>query len=125
MRFACELDVDTIQVSLAAPYPGTELYRQAMTQKWYDEKILVRNDGTQSCTLSYPHLPAAEIEAGLKRFYARFYARPAPIWRMLLNMARDPAERRRRLREGREFLDYLRGRRSSQEEPARALSQAA
>jgi hopanoid biosynthesis associated radical SAM protein HpnJ len=115
IRFACRIDVDTIQVSLAAPYPGTELYQQAMANKWYEPHSLVRNDGTQSCALSYPGLSAADIQAGVKRFYARFYARPTPIWRMLVRMARDPEERRRRLREGREFLRYLSGRAPSPE----------
>ncbi|MDE2038513.1 MAG: hopanoid biosynthesis associated radical SAM protein HpnJ [Elusimicrobia bacterium] len=110
IRFARKLDVETIQVSLAAAYPGTELYRQAMSNKWYDEKVLVRNDGTQASAIQYPHLSAAQIETGVKRFYSRFYARPRPILRMLAAMAKDPQERRRRLREGKEFLDYLRGR---------------
>jgi hopanoid biosynthesis associated radical SAM protein HpnJ len=110
IRFACRLDVDTIQVSLAAPYPGTELYQQAMANKWYEPAQLVRNDGTQSCALAYPNLSSSDIQAGVKRFYQRFYARPKPIWRMLVRMARDPEERRRRLREGREFLKYLSGR---------------
>ncbi|MDE2511436.1 MAG: hopanoid biosynthesis associated radical SAM protein HpnJ, partial [Elusimicrobia bacterium] len=104
------LNVDTIQVSLAAAYPGTELYRQAMTNKWYDEKTLVRNDGTQASAIQYPHLKAADMEAGVKRFYSKFYARPTPIFRMLVSMAKDPIERKRRLREGKEFLDYLAGR---------------
>ncbi len=34
IRFACDIDPETIQVSLAAPYPGTELYRQAQEQGW-------------------------------------------------------------------------------------------
>ena len=110
IRFACRLNVDTIQVSIPAPYPGTELYRQMIDNKWYEPSALVRNDGTQSCALSYPGLSADDIQAGVKRFYLRFYARPTPIWRMLVRMARDPEERRRRLREGREFLSYLRGR---------------
>jgi hopanoid biosynthesis associated radical SAM protein HpnJ len=110
IRFACALDVETIQVSLAAPYPGTELYRQAMSNKWYDEKAMVRNDGTQSCAIQYPGLSSEEIQAGVKRFYSKFYARPTPIFRMLVSMAKDPAERRRRLREGKEFINYLRGR---------------
>ncbi|MBI4059880.1 MAG: hopanoid biosynthesis associated radical SAM protein HpnJ [Elusimicrobia bacterium] len=110
IAYACGLNIDTIQVSLAAAYPGTELYRQAMTNKWYDEKTLVRNDGTQASAISYPHLDAEAMEAGVKRFYSKFYARPTPIMRMLVGMAKDPLERRRRLREGREFLDYLRGR---------------
>ncbi len=29
IRFAQEIDPFSIQVSIAAPYPGTELYRQA------------------------------------------------------------------------------------------------
>ena len=110
IKYACALNVDTIQVSLAAAYPGTELYRQAMANKWYDEKTLVRNDGTQASAIQYPHLDAAAMEAGVKRFYSRFYARPTPILRMLGGMAKDPVERKRRLREGKEFLNYLRGR---------------
>ncbi len=113
IRYACGLNIDTIQVSLAAPYPGTELYRQAMENKWFEPSSLVRNDGTQSCALSYPHLSSSDIQAGVKRFYTRFYARPTPIWRMLVRMAKDPMERRRRLREGREFLKYLKSRPSS------------
>ncbi len=34
IRFACDIEPETIQVSLAAPYPGTELYRQAQEQGW-------------------------------------------------------------------------------------------
>lgn len=110
IRYACDLDVETIQVSLAAPYPGTELYRQAMKNKWYEPSAMVRDDGTQSCTLSFPDLSSKQIAAGVKRFYSKFYTRPRPILRMLWAMALDGAERRRRLREGREFLRYLRGR---------------
>jgi hopanoid biosynthesis associated radical SAM protein HpnJ len=113
IKYAKELDVDTIQVSLAAPYPGTELYREAMANKWYDEKALSRSDGTQACTLSYPHLSSQEIEAGVMRFYSKFYARPKPILRMLANMLKDSEERKRRLREGREFFHYLRNRKKS------------
>ena len=32
--FACEMDPETIQVSLAAPYPGTYLYKQAQENGW-------------------------------------------------------------------------------------------
>ena len=120
IKFACALDVETIQVSLAAPYPGTELYRQAMANKWYDANTLVRNDGTQSCTIEYPGLSSAQIQAGVKRFYSKFYARPRPIFRMLVSMAKDPAERRRRLREGKEFLSYLSGRTDAPESRTKA-----
>jgi hypothetical protein len=44
------------------------------------------------------------------RFYRRFYTRPRVLYRIGLRMMRNAHERRRRLREGREFLQYLRHR---------------
>ena len=35
IRYAMELNPHTIQVSLAAPYPGTFLYNQAMENGWF------------------------------------------------------------------------------------------
>src|SRR4029077_18021507 len=37
MLFTRELNPHTIQVSLAAPYPGTELYRQAVDNGWLSD----------------------------------------------------------------------------------------
>ncbi|MBI4425310.1 MAG: hopanoid biosynthesis associated radical SAM protein HpnJ [Elusimicrobia bacterium] len=112
LRFARELDLETIQVSLAAAYPGTELHRQAERNGWFRLDPLVRRDGTQAATLEYPGaLGAEEIGEAVARMYSRFYFRPRPIGRMLASMAQDAAERRRRLREGGEFLRYLWGRR--------------
>src|SRR5262249_7410307 len=51
MRFAREIDPDTIQVSLAAPYPGTALYREALERGWLAEDGLVDGDGVQTSAL--------------------------------------------------------------------------
>lgn len=118
IRFACGLDVDTIQVSLAAPYPGTELYQQAIRNSWVQKDDIVHNDGTQSCVIQYPGLTAAEIAESVKRMYKKFYFRPKPIARMLVNMAKDSQERNRRLREGKEFFRFLWSRPSKKESPA-------
>ncbi|MFA6093532.1 MAG: hopanoid biosynthesis associated radical SAM protein HpnJ [Elusimicrobiota bacterium] len=122
IRYACDLDVDTIQVSLAAPYPGTELYNEALNNGWLVQEsqggARVREDGTQVCALNYPGLPSAEISRGLNRMYSRFYFRPKPIGRMLVAMAKDRQERKRRLREGAEFLRFLWGRPKSGEKCA-------
>lgn len=109
IRFACEIDPDTIQVSLAAPYPGTELYKEAQQKGWFATKQedMVSNDGVQSCVLQYPGMPAEKIYQELERFYRRFYFRPKPIWRMLKTMIRDPQERRRRIQDGKDFLKFL------------------
>ena len=113
-RYACDLDVETMQVSLAAAYPGTELYRQAIQNGWLNKDQLVLQDGTQAASIEYPGvLSAQEINDAVARMYSKFYFRPRPIGRMLVNMAKDPAERRRRLREGAEFLRYLWGRKGA------------
>ncbi len=40
IRFALEIDPYTIQVSLAAPYPGTELYDEARLHGWLEAERL-------------------------------------------------------------------------------------
>ena len=57
IRFAQELDVFSMQVSLAAPYPGTELYEMARQNGWFvkrDKTDLVETDGFQQSALEYP-----------------------------------------------------------------------
>lgn len=113
IRFAQELDPHTIQVSIAAPYPGTELYKQALDNGWFDNSVLVAGNGIQTSTLRYPHLSSEEIEEGVERMYRRFYFRAKPILRIVKEMALDRQMMVRRLREGQEFFAYLRERRQS------------
>src|SRR5262249_43205134 len=49
IRFATDINPHTIQVSLAAPYPGTFLFNQAMKNGWLDDAHaeLVNEDGVQ------------------------------------------------------------------------------
>jgi hopanoid biosynthesis associated radical SAM protein HpnJ len=108
IRFAREINPHTLQVSLAAPYPGTELHRQAAEQGWLAESdALVADDGVQVAALSYPHLSHEEIFEALEEFYKRFYFRPKKIVEMTLEMAGSAAMLRRRLREGAEFARFL------------------
>jgi hopanoid biosynthesis associated radical SAM protein HpnJ len=113
VRYACEIDPDTIQVSLAAPYPGTELHRQAQARGWLvrDEGLL-GEDGTQQAPLAYPGLPHTEIFAAVERFYRRFYFRPRKLAALTGEMLRDRDVLTRRLREGAEFLRFLSRRRA-------------
>src|SRR5919201_2631464 len=56
IQFAIDINPHTIQVSLAAPYPGTHLYRQAMENGWLPENdpcSLVNDAGVQIAALSY------------------------------------------------------------------------
>lgn len=107
-RLAEELDPDTIQVSLPAPYPGTEFYRQAVENGWLVGNGLVADDGTQAVPISYPDFSGQDIAAARDLVYKRFYFRPKVMFRIGLQMLKSSQVRRRRLREGKEFLRFLR-----------------
>jgi len=114
IRFAQELDVFSIQVSLAAPYPGTELYEQAQAQGWMLAGVngaAVRADGFQEMTLAYPELSHEEIYEALERFYWNYYIRPKPILRIVRTMLEDKDVLVRRCREGFEFFRSMNERR--------------
>jgi len=114
IRFACEINPHTIQVSIAAPYPGTELYRQAQENGWFKDNVLVADSGIQTSTLQYPGLSNAAIEDAVEQMYRRFYFRPKAIIPIVREMLSDPQILVRRLREGGEFFSYLKERRTQQ-----------
>src|ERR1700741_2320128 len=112
IEFAKEINPHTIQVSLAAPYPGTRLYDQAVENGWLDgdHAELVDDDGIQIAPLSYPHLSHTEIFDNVETFYKRFYFRAPKIASIVGEMVRSPQMMKRRLREGVEFFQFLRER---------------
>jgi radical SAM superfamily enzyme YgiQ (UPF0313 family) len=111
-RWAAKINPHTIQVSLAAPYPGTFLYNQAVTNGWLDAEHaeLVDEHGIQIAPLHYPHLSHAEIFESVETFYKSFYFRPGKIGSIVSEMVRSPEMMKRRLREGVEFFEFLRER---------------
>ena len=110
MQFAQDLDVFSMQVSLAAPYPGTELYEMARQNGWFSKKDktdIVHGDGFQQSTLEYPGLSKDEIFESVDRFYRQYYLRPGPILRIIKTMLEDKSVMVRRCREGYEFFRSL------------------
>jgi len=112
IKFATEINPHTIQVSLAAPYPGTFLYDQAVENGWLDAEHaeLVDEHGIQIAPLHYPHLSHQEIFDSVETFYRRFYFRAGKIASIVGEMVRSPEMMVRRLREGVEFFQFLRER---------------
>ena len=108
IRFAREIDPHTLQVSLAAPYPGTALYAEARRNDWLEADTLVDGGGIQVSALGYPHLSRGEIFRSVDEFYRRFYFRPRKMISLGAEMLRDGQVLRRRLAEGRDFLRFLR-----------------
>jgi hopanoid biosynthesis associated radical SAM protein HpnJ len=113
VKWAAKINPHTIQVSLAAPYPGTFLYDQAVENGWLDaaNAELVDDSGRQIAPLHYPHLSHAQIFDSVETFYKRFYLRPSKIGSIVSEMVRSPDMMKRRLREGAEFFEFLKNRR--------------
>lgn len=110
IKFAQEINPRTLQVSLAAPYPGTSLYRQAVENGWLKDNgavNLVNDQGVQLSPISYPHLSREEIYHGVERFYKRFYFRPRKVVELVGEMMQSWDMTKRRLREGVEFFRFL------------------
>lgn len=108
LEFAKEINPHTIQVSLAATYPGTFLYKQARENGWLQQEHgLVANNGVQVSSLTYPHLSHEEIFQAVSEFYQRFYFRPGKIAEMTWEMLRSRDLFKRRIREGIEFFKFL------------------
>jgi len=107
--FAKEINPHTIQVSLAAAYPGTFLYNQAMENGWFrqDANGMVASSGTQVSSLEYPDLSHEEIFEALSTFYKKFYFRPSKIGEITWEMMQSWDMTKRRLREGVEFFHFL------------------
>jgi hopanoid biosynthesis associated radical SAM protein HpnJ len=112
IKFAIEANPHTVQVSLAAPYPGTFLFDQAQREGWLDtaHTEYVDAHGVQIAPLHYPHLTHTEIFDSVETFYRRFYFRAPKIASICGEMVRDRQMLVRRLREGVEFFRFLRER---------------
>ena len=114
IKFAKEINPHTLQVSLAAPYPGTFLHKQAVENGWLDagNAELIDEHGVQVAPLHYPHLSHTEIFHSVEEFYTRFYFRAGKIASIVKEMALSPEMLKRRAREAVEFFGFLRERRA-------------
>jgi hopanoid biosynthesis associated radical SAM protein HpnJ len=105
IAFAKELDVETIQVSVAHAYPGTELYDYAVKNGFIvGDNKMVDEGGHQLAHIQYPGLPADEILSAVHRFYDEYYFRPKAIFRILKKAAFDNNDRKRLYKEAKTFL---------------------
>jgi hopanoid biosynthesis associated radical SAM protein HpnJ len=104
IEFAKELDCETIQVSMAHAYPGTELYNWARDRGFLASEAAADSAGHQLPHLEYPTLGREEMMAAVNRFYDQYYFRPRVVWRILRNALWDSHERKRLYHEAVSFL---------------------
>src|SRR5258708_27729054 len=81
--FAKRLDVETIQVSIAHAYPGTEFYDYAK-QNALVNVSMSDDQGHQLPNVIYPGiLDEGEMVEWVERFYGEYYFRPKAAWRLV------------------------------------------
>jgi radical SAM superfamily enzyme YgiQ (UPF0313 family) len=102
--FAKELDTETIQVSIAHAYRGTELHDYAARNNFMAAEALADAAGHQLPHLEYPGLGLEEMMAAVNRFYDSYYFRRRVIWRIASKALWDANERKRLYHEAVEFL---------------------
>jgi hopanoid biosynthesis associated radical SAM protein HpnJ len=102
--FAKKLDVETIQVSIAHAYPGTEFYDYASKNGLITIDGMTDDAGHQLPNVTYPGLDRAELVEWVERFYGEYYFRPKAAWRIVKKAVFNNAERRRLYKEAREYL---------------------
>lgn len=111
VKFAQELDCETIQVSIVHAYPGTALHDFAQANGYLRANVgMTDEQGHQLPHLEYPRLSPAEMLQAVEYFYDKYYFRPRIIARIVRKAIFNAEERRRLARAAREFL-RLRARR--------------
>ena len=106
INFAKELDVHTIQVSVAHAYPGTDFYDYAKSNGFIvnEGAQMVDSGGHQLAMIEYPGLPRDYVMEMVHRFYDEYYFRPKAVFRIVRKAAFDSTERKRLYKEARAFL---------------------
>jgi hopanoid biosynthesis associated radical SAM protein HpnJ len=102
--FAKRLDTETIQVSLASPYPGTEFYDYVKNNGLITIDAMTDETGHQLPNIIYPGLDRGELVDWVERFYGEYYFRPRVIWRVVRKAIFDTSERKRLTKEAREYM---------------------
>jgi hopanoid biosynthesis associated radical SAM protein HpnJ len=90
IEFAKSLDVETIQVSIAHAYPGTEFYDYAKANNFIvNNEAMSDSGGHQMAHIEYPGLPKEYVLEMVHRFYDEYYFRPKAafrvVWKAIVN----------------------------------------
>ncbi|MSO21459.1 MAG: hopanoid biosynthesis associated radical SAM protein HpnJ [Acidobacteria bacterium] len=121
--FAKRLDCETIQVSVAHPYPGTEFYDYVIKNNFITEGSMTDEQGHQLPNIQYPTLSDTDMLEAVEQFYGEYFFRPSVIWRIVRKAIFNNDERKRLYGEARQYLE-LRAKRKKTVATARAKEAA-
>jgi hopanoid biosynthesis associated radical SAM protein HpnJ len=102
--FAKSIDCETIQVSIAHAYPGTEFYDFAKKNDLISLEGMTDEKGHQLPNVVYKDLDRGELVEWVERFYGEYYFRPKAAWRIVRKAIFNNEERRRLYKEATEYL---------------------
>jgi radical SAM superfamily enzyme YgiQ (UPF0313 family) len=83
IRFAKHLDCETIQVSVAHAFPGTEFFDFAQKNGFVTDHGMEAGGGHQLAVIEYPGLPVEYVREMVHRFYDEYYFRPEAALRIV------------------------------------------
>lgn len=86
---ALELPLDMANFAVAAPYPGTPFYRQAVENNWLVSSNWEEYDQNYSAIVDYGYLNPDAIIKAIKKANIKFFSRPKHTWRVLGEIFRD------------------------------------
>ena len=81
--FAKRINCETIQVSIAHPYPGTEFFDYVKKNNLITIDSMTDESGHQLPNIIYPGLNRGELVEWVEKFYGEYYFRPKAAWRVV------------------------------------------
>jgi hopanoid biosynthesis associated radical SAM protein HpnJ len=89
IKFAKQLDCETIQVSIAHAFPGTEFFDFVEKKGFITNKTMEDGDGHQMAHIEHPGLPVDYVMEMVHKFYGEYYFRPKAafriVWKAIVN----------------------------------------
>jgi hopanoid biosynthesis associated radical SAM protein HpnJ len=110
IEFAKQLDCETIQVSMAHAFPGTEFFDYAAENGFITNHAMMDDGGHQMAHVEYPGLPADYVLEMVHKFYDEYFFRPKAAARVVWQAIRN-GDVPRLYSEARSFMK-LRGQRN-------------
>src|SRR5260370_112145 len=87
--FAKQIDCETIQVSIAHAFPGTEFFDYAKANGFITNEAMSDEGGHQMAHIEYPGLPVEYVMEMVHKFYDEYYFRPKAafrvVWQAIVN----------------------------------------
>lgn len=87
--FAKKIDCDTAAFFIAIPYPGTDLWHEALKEGYLKQPVDWRQFAPVSnleSPMVIPGMTPADLQKWKRRAYYRFYMRPKYIWKRVKNI---------------------------------------